>query len=143
MEGLSAKMAQGFAGPRGELGGLGLESGPVDVVAQERMADMGQVDPDLMGAAGLEPAGEEARDRAAVLSVVALQDLPVGDRRASALAHCAAVAGAGVAIERSIDGAARPIRHAPDEGEVAARERTGSAMVGELAGEGMVRAVVL
>jgi len=34
---------------------LVLKSGSVDVVAEQRLADGGQVDADLMGAPGLEP----------------------------------------------------------------------------------------
>jgi hypothetical protein len=35
------------------------------------MADRGQMHPDLVGAAGFEPAGQQARDRLAVASVEA------------------------------------------------------------------------
>ncbi len=48
---------------------------------------MGQMDPDLVGAAGLQAAGEQAGDRLAVGAGVALQHLPMGDRRAAAFAH--------------------------------------------------------
>ena len=63
MEGLSAKGRQGFGGLGGETGGPGLEAGAVDRIAHQRVADMGEMDPDLMGAAGLQPAGEELQFR--------------------------------------------------------------------------------
>ena len=66
MQGLSAKGLQRLARPPAQLRRLGLEARAVDVVAQQRMADMGQMHPDLVGAAGFQPAGEQARDRLAV-----------------------------------------------------------------------------
>ena len=36
-----------------ETDGLGLEPGAIDQIAEKRMTDRGDVDPDLMGAAGL------------------------------------------------------------------------------------------
>ena len=84
------------------------------------MADRGEMDADLVGAAGLQPAGREARDRLAVGAEVAFEHLPMGDRLAAALAHRHLVARARVAVDRLVDGAARPVRHAPDEGQIAA-----------------------
>ena len=44
--------------------------GAVDGVAEQGVADMGEMHPDLMGAAGLELAGELRGDRLAVVTVV-------------------------------------------------------------------------
>ena len=63
---LPAKSRQRFPGVFRQKRGLGLEAGPVDGIAQERMADMGEMDPDLVGPPGLEPAGEEGGDRLSV-----------------------------------------------------------------------------
>ena len=50
----------------------------------------------------------------------------------------------GVAVERLIDGAVRPLRRAPGQSEIAALERfVALAMVGELRGQRPMRAVVL
>ena len=49
-----------------EMAGLGLEVRAVDGIAHQRMADMGEVHPDLMSPSGLEPAGEQRGDRLAV-----------------------------------------------------------------------------
>ena len=46
-------------------------------------------------------------------------------------------------VDRRVDGAALPVRHPPDEGQVAAPHRAGSAVVGELRGQRLVGAVVL
>ena len=46
-------------------------------------------------------------------------------------------------VDRRIDGAALAVRHAPDEGHIAAPHRAGAAVVGELLGQRFVRAVVL
>ena len=98
------------------------------------MADGGEVHPDLVGAAGFEPAGEQAGDRRAVGAGIALEHLPMGDGFAAALAHRHLVAGARVAVDRLVDGAARPVGRAPDEGQIAAAQRPGAAVVGELRG---------
>ena len=52
---------QGGLAAGAETAGLGLEVRAIDAVAKQGMADMGEVDPDLMGASGLELAGESAR----------------------------------------------------------------------------------
>ena len=65
MERLPAKGFEGGLGRFGQQGGLGAEPRSVDVIAQERMADRGQMDPNLVGAAGFEPAGEQACHRLA------------------------------------------------------------------------------
>ena len=108
---------------------LGLEAGPVDVVAEQRMADMGEMHPDLVGAAGLQPAGEQARDRLAVGSGVDFQPLPVGDRpraRPAAPPACRAPWGGGRSARRSClsAGPARP-RRRPDRPVPAARSGRG------------------
>ncbi len=56
-------------------------------------------------------------------AAVALQHLPMGDGLAAALAHRHAVAGLRMAVDRPVDGAVRPLRRAPDEGQIAALER--------------------
>src|SRR5262249_25280170 len=89
-----------------------------------------------MGAPGLEPAGDQARHRRAVVAAVAFEHLPMGDRRAGARAHRHLVAGAGMAADRLVDGAARPLRRAPHERQAAAAQRPAAAVGGELAGGG-------
>ena len=107
------------------------------------MADMGQMHPDLMGAAGLELAGQQRRDRFAVTPVEGFQDLPMGDGLAAAVAHRHLLAGMGMPVDRRIDGAAQPVRHAPDQRQIAAPHLVGAAVVGELLGQRFMRAVVL
>ena len=53
MEGLSAKVLERRARLHGQERRLGAESRPVDLVAQEGVADRRKVDADLVGAAGL------------------------------------------------------------------------------------------
>ena len=119
MQRLSAKSLKGLARSRMEQRGLGFEAGAVGVVAEQRVADVGEVDSDLVGAAGFQPAGEQAGDRLAVEAVVFLQEFPMGYRVAAARAHGLLVARLRVAVERRIDRAARAIRHAPDEARYA------------------------
>src|SRR5580704_7053500 len=105
------------------------------------------MDPNLVGPAGFQSAGHEARHRrlrlfrfpgpadppGGGLTHIALQHLPMGDRLAAALAHRHAVAGFWVAVDRLVDSAVRAIGRTPDQGEIAALERLVSpAMVGEL-----------
>src|SRR5262249_47913841 len=115
MQSLSAKGIERGSGVVAELASLGFEAAAIDGVAEERMPDRGEVDADLMGAPGVELAGDQARHRRAIAAAVAFEHLPMGDRRAPARAHGHLVAHAGMAADRLVDGAARPLRHAPDE----------------------------
>src|SRR5262249_25089890 len=141
--GLSAKGGERGSGVVAELSSLGLEAAAVDVVAEQGGPDRGEMDADLVGAPGLEPAGDEARHRRAVASPVALEHLPMGGRPPPPRAHRHLVADAGMAPDRLVDGAARPLRHAPHERQIAAAQRAAAAVVGELAGERAMGAVGL
>lgn len=143
MEGLPAKSGKRRLALRTELAGLGLETGAVNVVAEQRMAEMGEVDADLVGAAGLELTGEQGGDRLAVLTREALDHPPMGHGVTAALAHRHFLSGVRMPVDRLIDGAAFPVRHAPDKGHVAAAHLAGAAMVGELRRQRLVGAVVL
>ena len=61
MQGLSAKALECLVCRWRQQPGFGLEAGSIDIVTQQRMAGCGEVNADLMGPSGLEPAGEEAR----------------------------------------------------------------------------------
>src|SRR5580704_4679526 len=156
MEGLSAKGLERALGLLRQKHALGAKTRPVNLVAQQGMSDRGQMHPNLVGAAGFEAAQEQAGDwlswpRASpcrrarpVRRAVAFEHFPVGYRLAPALAHCHAVARLRVTVDRPVDGAARPIRCSPDEGEIGALERlAAAAMVGELCRERAVREVAL
>src|ERR1700728_2681736 len=99
--------------------------------------------PNLMRPPGFEPAGEQTRHRrdgphsfspsGGFLSAIAFEHLPMGHGFAAAFAHCHAVAGDFVPVDRPVDGAARAIGRTPDEGEIAALERRAvAAVAGEL-----------
>ena len=68
MQGLSSKARQG--GPRRgrQAGRLGLEAGAVDRIAEQGVAGMGEMDANLMGPAGFQPAFDQAGGRLAILS---------------------------------------------------------------------------
>ena len=140
---LAAESGQGCPALGAEMAGLGLEVRAIDRIAQKGVADMGQMHPDLMGAPGLELAGQQRRDRFAVPPVEGFLDLPVGDRLAAALAHRHFFPGMGMAVDRRFHRAALPGRYAPDEGHIAAPHLPGAAVVGELRGQRLVRPVVL
>ncbi len=57
VQGLSAKTGKGRLGRLRQKRRFGAESGPVDRITQERMPDRGQMDANLVGPAGLKPAG--------------------------------------------------------------------------------------
>src|SRR5229473_3529563 len=120
MQGLSAKGFQRGAGSGRELSSLGLETRAVNVVAEQRMADGGEVDADLVRAARLQPAGEQARDRLPLAAAIAFEHLPMRDRCATALAHGHPFARVRMAPDRLVDGAAGALRRAPDESQIAA-----------------------
>src|SRR5262249_8389376 len=115
MQGLSAKGGERGSGVVAELSSLGLEAAAIDVVAEQGVPDRGERAAVLWGAPGPERAGDEARPRRAVAAGVPLEPLPMGGRRPPAGAHRHLVADARVAADRLVDGAARPLRHAPDE----------------------------
>src|SRR5215831_11031390 len=123
MESLPSKTLHLLAGLRAQTAGFGLEAGPVGGVTQDRVADMGKVDPDLMGAAGFQRALQQAGNGLAVGARKALQDFPMGDGLASAGADRLLVAGMRMAAERRIDRSLRAIRRAPDKCKIAAPER--------------------
>src|SRR4051812_13576901 len=123
MQSLSSKGLKGLAGFGSEERGLGLEAGPIGVVAEQRVADMGEMYPDLMSAAGFQPTRKEARDPLAVGSQIRLEPLPVGDRLAPARADRLLVTCLGMAVERGVDRALRPLRRAPNEGQIGALQR--------------------
>src|SRR5262252_4521388 len=143
MQSLPAKGRERGSGVVAELASFGFEAAAIDGVAEERMPDRGEVDADLMRAPGLEPARDEARDRRAVAAAVAFEHLPMGDRRPAAGAHRHLVADAGMTADRLVDGAARPLRRAPHERQVAAPQRPAAAVIGELAAERAMGAVGL
>src|SRR5262245_55879386 len=120
MQCLSAKGFQGGFGFGGELIRLGLEAAPVDLIAEEGVPDGGEVDADLMRATGLEPAGDEARHGRAVAPEIPFEHLPMRHCRAAAGARGHLLAHARMPGDRLIDGAARSLRRAPDEGEITA-----------------------
>src|SRR5262249_27615201 len=120
-----------------------LEPAAVDLVAEQRVSDRGEVDADLVRASGLEPAGNEARDRRAVTAAVALEHLPMRHRRAAPGTHSHLLACVRGAADRLADGAARALRPAPDEGEIGAAQRLAAAAAGELAAQCAVRALGL
>src|SRR6185295_17494914 len=93
----------------------------VDRIADQRMADLLQVDADLVCSAGLEAALEQRR------APEALDDAKGGARRLAAVRDRHAHARARVASERGVDGAACR-RVALDHGEVDAAH----AAIGEL-----------
>ena len=70
-----------------EAAGLGLEVGTVRAVTHQGVADMSEMDPDLVGAPGLELAFEQRRDRLAVAPAKTFPHFPMRDRLAPAFAH--------------------------------------------------------
>ena len=63
MQGLPAKGSERRSGFWWQKGGFRAESGPIDLITHERMADRGQMHPNLVGPAGFQPTNQEARDR--------------------------------------------------------------------------------
>jgi len=113
MQGLSSKTVQSVPSRRRQPARLGLEAGSVGRVAEERMTGMGEMDANLMGAAGFQPAFDQTGRRFPVRALESLQHLPVGDGGASLGAHRHPVAALGVPVDRLVDGALRARRGAP------------------------------
>ena len=87
MQRLSAKGMQGGLGLRAQPARLALKAGGVGLVAQDRVPDMREMHADLVGAAGLQRARQQAGHRLAVGAGETLQHLPMGDGMAAAGAH--------------------------------------------------------
>ena len=162
MQGLPAKVRQGSLSIGREQSAFGSKSRPIGWIAHDWMADRGQMDPNLMGSAGFEPASEQARDRLGWLpgpgappdplaavwqpgaARIPLQGLPVSDSLSAPLPHCHMVAGMGRSVDRTVDGALGPLRRPPDEGQIAAFEPVPvAAVAGELRRQAPMRPIVL
>src|ERR1700738_5261285 len=143
MKCLPRKGFQRRACGRRQLIRFGLDSGPVDLVAEKRVADGGEMDADLVGSSGLEPAGEQARDRRSTNPGVAFEHLPVGHGGPSSLTHGHLFAGVRMASHRLVDGAARPPGCAPDKGEVAAPQSSSAPVISERTRQCKVSAISL
>ncbi len=118
---------------------LRLEGGPIDGIAKERMPQMGEVNADLMGASGLQPAADQAG------LTVSFQHCVVGNRIAPDLFgyHGDLLAIMPRPGEACPDRAGGRVRFAPGEGEIGAFEGARAAVVGELSREAVMRTVVL
>src|SRR6476620_8556321 len=132
MQSLSAKSCQGVAGLWSKQARLGPESGAVCGVPEDWMPQMRQMHADLVGAPGLQGAGEQAGARGLGAGRgETLKHLPMGDGRTPVAADRLFVTRLRVAAERSVNRAFRLSRCAPDDCEIAAPERA-FAFFGEL-----------
>src|SRR6188474_3265645 len=115
MQSLSAKGCQGVAGSWGKKARLGPESSAIRGVPQNWMAQMRQMHADLVGASGLQGAGEQAGDRGLRTGRgEAFEHLPMGDRRTPVAADCLPVARLRMTAERGVDCAFWLSGRAPD-----------------------------
>src|ERR1700756_263596 len=103
MEGLPSKGCQPHLSISRETSGFGSKACAIEVITDQRVADRGQVHPDLVGTPGQEPADKQACRRLAVDSRIAFQDLPMSYGRAALRTHRHFVAGMGVAADRAVD----------------------------------------
>ena len=92
MQGLSAKGRQRALRRLRQKRRFGPKSRSVNLIAHQGMTDRGQMDPDLMGPAGFEPASQQAARPAlpagiALLAAIALQHLPMRHRLPPAFAN--------------------------------------------------------
>src|ERR1700737_494296 len=99
------------------MAGLGFEMRAVDAVAHQGGPDMGEMDPDLVGTASLQLAGEQGRDRLAVARVKRFLHLPMGDRLAATLADRHFFPGVRMAVDWRLDRAALAVRHTPHKAQ--------------------------
>lgn len=68
-----------------EQGRFGLKTAAIERIAEQRAADMRQMDPDLMRPAGFQRAAQQARDGLPIAAHKSLAKLPMGDRLAALL----------------------------------------------------------
>src|SRR5215467_5967660 len=124
MQGLSAKTLQRRTRLRAQPRGLCFKPGPVGRIAKNRMPNVSEMDPDLVGTPCLQGACDEADDRLPVGSKEVFQHLPVGHSRTATRAHGLLLPGMGVAPNRGLDRAFPAVRCPPDQGEIPALERS-------------------
>src|SRR6476660_6169266 len=124
MQGLSAKGLQRCTRLRPQPGGFGPEAGAVSRIAKNRVPDMGEMHPDLVGTPRFQSTRDQARNRLSVSPKKTFQHLPVSDGRSPGRAHRLLVACVGMAADGCINGALRAIRCTPDQSEIAALERS-------------------
>src|SRR6478752_6197402 len=103
MQSLSAKIPQGRSRFGPKPADLGPEAGAIGRIAQDRVPDMGEVHPDLVGAAGFQSAGQQAGDRLAVGAGELLEQLPMRDSGPSVWTHRLPVARVLMAAEWGVD----------------------------------------
>src|SRR5580704_4463432 len=103
MQGLPSKTRERFTCRYPKVACLGLEAGAVDIVAQKRMPDGGEVDPDLVGAPGLQPAFDQACHLVAVAARIRLKQRPVGHGLSAGAAHRHLIARVRMTLDRLVD----------------------------------------
>jgi len=121
MQGLPAKVGQGFPRARRQKARFGAESSPVGLIADKRMANRGQMHANLVGSAGFQAAIKKACHGFGRLGLarlgplglaafgrfrlagIALQQLPMSDRLTPTRADRHTVAGPGIAVDRRVD----------------------------------------
>jgi len=124
-----------FPGMQHLAGIMARRSRRVKGVAQERMAEVFHVDPDLMGPAGVQGAFDNRADAGQLLGYA-----PGGEGGAAApVEHSHFFALDGVAANQGLDGpAARSGKESLDEGEVDFCDGTGGKLAGEMGMGGVV-----
>ncbi len=134
VQGLAAELFKGGACGLGEVSGRGLIAGAIKRIAEDRVADVGHVDADLVGAPGLQPAADQADLGRWRTGRESFGHFIVGDGAAGrlGLGHRHLLAVGGVAGDRLIDGGAAPVRFAPGQGVIGALQPAVAAMGGKL-----------
>lgn len=144
VQGLSVERAKGIAGCRRQFGGAGLKSGAVSFVTEQRMSDGAHVDPNLVGATGLE--GElQAGGDDCTIDREALLDPVVGHGMAPGLirddGNLATVVG--TAPEGGVDLTLVALRCAPDDSRISAFEAAVGAVRRKLLRQALVSSIGL
>src|SRR5215831_241939 len=124
MQSLSAKSFKRSTRVWAQTAGFGPESSAVDPIAQDGMSNMGEMHPDLVGAAGLQSASKQSGHRFSISTVETIESLPMSDGRAAVLAHRLLVTGMRVAAQRCVDDALWTAGRPPNERKITALEGT-------------------
>ncbi len=146
MKSLAAQQFQGFPGLRGELAAARLKSYGVDRIAHNGVADVGQMNPDLMSTPGFEFRGEAATPAACrryPSSTSVTSKCVTAWRPASPFTTAMRVRLAELRPDAGLDGADAAARRAPHEGEVCAPQAAVGAVGRKLLGEAVMRGVRL
>ncbi len=145
MQGLSPQSLDLGTGSGAQKGRFGPVASAIQLIANQRHADRGHVNPDLMGTTGFKAATHQTCQRHIFFSgPKGFKALKMSDRHTPIpCPYGLTQAVIGMAAKRFVDNPFSPHRRAPDKSQIGPQKRAGAAMVGKLVRKRLMRRVGL